>query len=66
MIGTRLMILADLYVGSAHRFPDDCWSGGRTECRVCGVHLNSIYDDESGCPGPWWMRCADNQPGRTS
>lgn len=54
----REMVLADIYIGSPHRFPDDMWGGaGRTDCKVCGVYHNSVYDDETGCRGPWWMRC---------
>lgn len=55
----RPMVTADLYHTSPHAFPEDCWSGGRTECRRCGIHLNSIFDDVDGCRGPWWMRCQD-------
>ena len=56
----REMIVADLYVASPHAFPEDCWGGGRTDCRRCGIHLNSVYDDEAGCRGPWWMQLASS------
>lgn len=55
----RVMVSGDLFHRSPHTFDDAAWGGGRDDCKRCGIFLNSFYDDEDGCHGPWWMRCQD-------
>jgi hypothetical protein len=60
------MVSGDLWHRSEHRFPEDCWGGGRTDCRRCGAFLNSFYDDADGCRGPTWMRAGEDWDGGRS
>jgi hypothetical protein len=62
----RKMVSGDLWHRSEHRFAEDCWGGGRTDCRRCGAFLNSFYDDEGGCRGPTWMRAGEDWDGGRS